>query len=102
MKHGLTESVIQKICGVFTRYPQVDTVLLYGSRAKGNYRNGSDIDLTICHNDEMTLRLLLRIIDDIDNLLLPYTVDLSILKDIDDADVLAHIKRVGIPFYSKT
>ncbi len=99
MKYGLSESVTQKICGVFSRYPQVDKVILYGSRAKGNHRNGSDIDLTICNNGDMTLHLLFRILDDLDGLLLPYTIDLSILNDINDPDVLEHIRRVGTPFY---
>ena len=43
MTYGLRESTIQKICAVFARYPQVDKAVLYGSRAKGNYRNGSEI-----------------------------------------------------------
>jgi predicted nucleotidyltransferase len=46
MKFGLKDETIQKICDVFTRYPQVEKAILYGSRAKGNFHNGSDIDLT--------------------------------------------------------
>jgi predicted nucleotidyltransferase len=46
-RFGLTETTIQKINGIFTRYPQVEKTVLYGSRAKGNFKNGSDIDLTL-------------------------------------------------------
>lgn len=99
MKYGLSEAVIKKICAVFASYPQIEKVLLYGSRAKGNYRNGSDIDMTICATDDMTLNLRHQIARDLDDLLLPYTIDLSILKDIDDPDVAEHIRRVGLPFY---
>ena len=101
-KYGLHPSVVQDLCAVFARYPQVEKVLLYGSRAKGNYKNGSDIDLTICDNGEMTLRHVSQILDDIDQFLLPYMFDLSLLKQIDDADVLDHIRRVGVPFYVKS
>ena len=100
-KHGLPQSVVEDMCAVFACYPQVEKVLLYGSRAKGNYKNGSDIDLTICDNGEMTLRHVSKILDDMDELLLPYMLDLSLLKQIDDADVLEHVRRVGVLFYEK-
>jgi len=41
MKHGLKESTTEEICEIFSRYPQVEKAILYGSRAKGNYKNGS-------------------------------------------------------------
>jgi uncharacterized protein len=102
MKYGLKESVIQQICGVLVRYPQVDKAVLYGSRAKGNYQNGSDIDLTLCGEAELNLHTLYRIMDEIDDLLLPYSIDLSIFNNITDADVAGHIKRVGVTFYEKS
>ena len=102
MTYGLRESTIQKICAVFARYPQVDKAVLYGSRAKGNYRNGSDIDLTLYGEADLNLQVLYRIMDEIDDLFLPYTIDLSRLNDITDANVLEHIERVGITFYEKS
>lgn len=102
MTYGLKESTIQKICAVFARYPQVDQAVLYGSRAKGNYRNGSDIDLTLCGGADLTLRVFYRIMDELDDLLLPYTIDLSIFSNITDADVVEHIERVGVTFYEKS
>ena len=101
MKYGLAQSTIQKIQAVLSRYPQVDSAILYGSRAKGNHKNGSDIDLTL-RGADLTLKVLYRILDDLDELLLPYTIDLSIFKDIDDPDVIEHIRRVGTTFYDKS
>jgi uncharacterized protein len=98
---GLKESTIQQICDVLAGYPQVDQAILYGSRAKGNYKNGSDIDLTLRGGDDLTFRDLLRIMNDLDDLLLPYFIDLSILAHISDADFLDHIRRVGQVFYEK-
>ena len=101
MKFGLKETTIQKICEVFIRYPQVEKAVLYGSRAKGNYKNGSDIDLTLHGDGNLTLRVLYRIMEEIDDLLLPYTIDLSIFHDISDPDVIEHIERVGVVFYAR-
>lgn len=101
MKYGLSETTLQKICSVFNRYPQIDKAILYGSRAKGNFKNGSDIDLTLLGGDDLTFEILYRIISDIDNLLLPYTIDLSIFNEINDEDVIDHIRRVGLTFFEK-
>lgn len=46
MKFGLKDETIEHVHDVFSRFPQIEEVIIYGSRAKGTYRNGSDIDLT--------------------------------------------------------
>jgi uncharacterized protein len=101
MKYGLQDATIQKIEAVLTRYPAVEKAVLYGSRAQGNYKNGSDIDLTLCGGADLTLPVLYRIMDDLDDLLLPYTIDLSLYADIGDPDVREHIRRVGVTFYAR-
>ena len=97
---GLKESTITAIQSVLKNYPEIDQALLYGSRAKGTYRTGSDIDLTLL-GDELTYTLLNRIETEIDDLLLPYTVDLSLYSHIDNADLIDHIQRVGKLFYQR-
>ena len=99
---GLPLSTVQKIRALLSHYPQVEKAILYGSRAKGNYKNGSDIDLTLQGNADLSLNTLYKILDEIDDLLLPYTVDLSIFKDIGDPDVIEHIQRVGVTFYNRS
>ena len=99
-RFGLKEATIQKIGDVFAQYPQVEKAVLYGSRAKGSYKNGSDIDLTL-YGQDLTLNILYKIIQDIDDLLLPYTIDLSIFHQLSDLDFLGHIERVGTTFYEK-
>lgn len=101
MKYGLKEKTIKQIHSVFARYPQVKKSVLYGSRAMGNYTNGSDIDMTLHGGDDLTLNVLYRIMDNLDDLLLPYTFDLSIFRHISDPDVIEHIQRVGITFYER-
>ena len=101
MSYGLSDATIQEICAVLARFPQVDRAVLYGSRAKGNYKNGSDIDLTLCGEADLTMDILYQIMHQLDDLLLPYTIDLSIFGDIGDPDVVEHIRRVGVTFYEK-
>ena len=98
---GLSQPAILKICEVFKRYPQVEKAVLYGSRAKATHKTGSDIDLTLHGGTDLTLHVLLRIADDLDDLLLPYTFDLSIFRDITDPGVTEHIRRVGVTMYEK-
>ena len=101
MKFGLQETTIEKIRSVLACHPQIEKALLYGSRAKGNYKNGSDIDLTLVGGQDLTMQVLFRIMDEIDDLLLPYTFDLSIFNHLSDPDVIEHIQRVGVLLYER-
>jgi len=101
MRFGLKEDVISRICSVFAEHPEVEKAVLYGSRAKGNFRNGSDIDLTLVGQDNLTLQKLYKIMEDIDDLFLPYSFDLSIFHQISDPEVVDHINRIGIVFYER-
>ncbi len=98
-RFGLNPSTIEKIRRVFSGHPEVERVILYGSRAKGNYRPGSDIDLAIL-GEGVTLTQLLKIENELDELLLPYKIDLSQLHKIENPDLVAHIPRGGKVFFS--
>lgn len=96
-KFGLPQKTLISLIQVFAQSPKVKEVLIYGSRAKGNYREGSDIDLTL-KGDLLDLDALYRIEEQIEQLLLPYKVDLSIYHMIENPDLIDHINRVGRPF----
>lgn len=98
MNFGLRKEIIEKINNVFAEFPEIDEAILYGSRAKGNYKPGSDIDITFIGND-LNNRILNKISLRLDDLLLPYTFDLSLHKHIDNIDLIDHIKRIGKTFY---
>jgi len=100
MKFGLSKKIIEQIQLVLSKYPEVDKAVLYGSRAKGNFKRGSDIDLTL-QGGGLSLTIKNRIENDLDDLLLPYKIDLSVFEQITDPDVIAHIRRVGVVFYEK-
>ena len=101
MHYGLSDQTLQKIRDVFANYPQVEEAVLYGSRARGDYKNGSDIDLTLRGGDALTHIILSRIANDLDDQLLPYTIDLSIFENIRNPEMVDQIKRVGVAFYKK-
>jgi len=98
MEYGLKPEVIANINRVLAAHPGVEQALLYGSRAKGNYRLGSDIDLCLV-GDTLTLTQLLKIENEIDDLLLPYKIDLSLFHTLDNQEFIEHIQRVGVAFY---
>lgn len=99
--YGLTADVIGKIQGVLAQFEAIDSVILYGSRAKGNYRTGSDIDLTIKTDGSETEQLLFKVIGAVDDLDLIYLFDISLLADIDNDNLIEHINRVGVEFYHR-
>ncbi len=101
MIYGLKKTVVKKIQQVLSGYPDVQKAILYGSRAMGNYKPGSDIDLTL-KGAALSLRQLNSIENELDDLLLPYEIDLSIHHQIEDPDLLEHVKRVGVIFYASS
>jgi predicted nucleotidyltransferase len=101
MNYGLKENTISSINQIFSKHPEVEKVLVYGSRAKGNFRNGSDIDLTL-QGEKLTLSILNKINIELDDLLLPYTFDLSLYHQITDPPFLQHIEEFGQVFYQRS
>jgi len=94
---GLKAELIYNLRRVFAKFPSVVQVKLYGSRAKGSFKPGSDVDLVfigdISHQELMDIDSL------IDDLLTPYSFDLSIMSEITNADLIGHIERVGVLLY---
>ena len=99
-KYGLSEDQLFKIREVIQSVPVVEEAFLYGSRALGNYREGSDIDITLV-GEKLSLKELTKIMNDLDELLLPYEFDISLFHQISNQDLIEHIKRVGISLYKK-
>ncbi len=98
---GLQPRDINLINKCFENHPNIRAVIIYGSRAKGNFKNGSDIDLTI-EGEGISYQELLAIDNELDDILLPYKIDLSVKKNISNTDLLAHIERVGKIFYDRS
>lgn len=95
---GLREEALARLRKVFPKYPSLQKVILYGSRAKGNHHPGSDIDLCLV-GPELKLEDLYKIDQEIDELNLPEKVDLNLLNQIQNEKLISHISRKGIPIY---
>jgi predicted nucleotidyltransferase len=100
MIYGLKESDVDRVKAIFGGFPEIDKAILYGSRAKGNFKPASDIDLTLI-GESLNLTVLNRIEVLLDDLLLPYTFDISIFSQISNVDLQEHIQRIGLEFYTK-
>lgn len=97
---GLTKGDMELLDSVFLSEERVDLVVLYGSRARGTYRSGSDIDLTL-KTEVLSTRHLAELEMKMDDLLLPYNMDLSIFRHIDSPGLVEHINRVGVVIYER-
>lgn len=100
MTYGLSDSQLEQIIEVFKNQTEIERVVLYGSRAKGNFKDYSDIDITLFGN-ELTLSNQQKIKIELDDLFLPYKFDVSLYVTIENEELLKHIKRVGVTIYSK-
>lgn len=100
MPYGLQPEIIDKLIKLFSSINNIDKVILYGSRAKGNYSNSSDIDITL-KGSNLNLTLLNKLSLQIDDLLLPYTFDLSIYDHLNNKELVEHIDRIGRVIYEK-
>ena len=100
MNHGLSAATVAKIHGVLARHAEVERAILYGSRAKGNFKTGSDVDLTLTGHG-LDQRIRGRIAEELDDLLLPYEFDLSLFSELTHQELIDHIRRVGVVFYER-
>ena len=98
---GLDTDTIRNIKNCFAKIPQIQKVLLYGSRAKGNYKTGSDIDLILIGKNLNPDDSIYPLKEELNKLYLPYTFDISILSKLDKLEFINRILKVGKTFYQK-
>jgi len=91
----IDKKVIEKIRNVIKNNSKVKKIILFGSRAKNTAKNGSDIDIALI-GDNIGFRDLCSISSEIEELDLPYKIDIVNLNDLENNDLKEHIKRVGI------
>ncbi|NCA21462.1 MAG: nucleotidyltransferase domain-containing protein [Crocinitomicaceae bacterium] len=100
MQFGLNENNIKLITSVFQKYPTINEVVIYGSRAKGNYTERSDIDLVV-KNSPIERHVISNILMDLNDSDLPYLLDIQNFEEIKNQQLLEHINRVGQLLYKK-
>ena len=92
---GLSDEDIAKLTDAIRQCEKFDEIILYGSRAKGNFKKFSDIDLTL-KGKGLTRKDLFPMLDRIDDLYLPYEIDLSIYSELDYQPLIDEIDMYGI------
>ncbi len=98
---GLPEKTLKTLRQILSDCPAVEKAVLYGSRAKGTHRPGSDIDLTL-FGDRLDLKTLGKLATQMEESPIPYQVDLSLWDRIDHEGLREHIERVGVVFYQRS
>ena len=96
MKFGLSIQSYEKIKKVIDKYNQY-VFYVFGSRARGDYKANSDIDIVIMSKINEKSKFNIR--NDFDLLDIPYMVDLVFIQDVTKEDFLKSIKRDGVKFY---
>jgi len=91
---GLEQKTIDLIVHTIAKKEKVKKIVLFGSRAKGNYKKGSDIDLAL-FSENLDYNELLKIKVEINGLLLPYKIDVLDFYKIKNEELKEHIERVG-------
>jgi predicted nucleotidyltransferase len=97
---GLSDKTLETVRAILATCPELDKALVYGSRAMGNYRTGSDIDITLI-GASLTMDMLFQLARQFDESNLPYMVDLSIMASINNPNLLDHIERIGQVLYQR-
>ena len=98
MRYGIKDEYWIRLCELFSKKPKIEKVILYGSRAKGNFKPFSDIDITLV-GDKLEHNDLLDITDGIEELLFPYMFDVSLYSSLKNEKLIEHIDRVGVVIY---
>ena len=94
---GLDQKVIEKIINIVKEYPEITQVKVFGSRALGNYKNESDIDLVLYGNiSDNTFK---KIITELDEISAPYFFDVIVYDTIEHADLKRHIDEYAKVLY---
>lgn len=99
MNFGLNEQILEAIKNTFIQYSDIEWAKMFGSRAKGNYRSNSDIDISLGGDISQSTLGLVSL--DLDELLTPYRFDVNAYKSINHNKLKEHIDRVGIVFYER-
>lgn len=94
-KWGIPEEQLTTIIEIIKKRIRFNQLLLFGSRAKGNFRVGSDIDIAIL-GDNLSLEELTKVRVDFSELSLPYNIDLVDYNSITNKELIEHINRIGV------
>lgn len=98
---GLLDTDMEAIAAVLSQEPKVEQAFIFGSRAKGNFRNGSDVDLAL-KGEELDFNTISRISYQLnEETTMPYQFDVLNYHTIKEPALIKHIDRAGIEFFRR-
>jgi predicted nucleotidyltransferase len=100
-RFGLLEKDIEEILSVLEKSPKVEKAIVFGSRAKGNFKNGSDVDIALKGKDldfDTISHISYQLNEETQ---MPYRFDLLNYYSIQEPKLKNHIDRIGIEFYNR-
>lgn len=98
MKFGIDDRTWQEILSVFSEYKEIKKASIFGSRAKGTFKKGSDIDIVL-FGENITTAIILDILTKLDDTYIPQEFDIIAFSQIDNPDLIDHIESMGIEIY---
>jgi len=101
MPFGISDLHFNQIISVLDQNQYVISAMLFGSRAKGNFKPGSDVDIALI-GAELTLKDVFNLQNQLDDYDQPYIFDLILYDSITEPALISHIHRVGIEIYHRT
>jgi predicted nucleotidyltransferase len=98
-KLGFKSGDLETIVQTFAKFPEIKKAVIFGSRAKGNYQSGSDVDIAVWAISNEPIWQLSGILND--EILLPYKFDIVNYDAIDNGELKEHINRAGVEIYKE-
>lgn len=100
-RFGLFEADLQNVISVLTQFPEVEYASIFGSRAKGNFKNGSDVDIAL-KGKQLSFMIVARINSILnEETSMPYKFDVLNYETITNNELKEHIDRIGLVIYNK-
>lgn len=97
---GLRQHDVEAIVNAVKKYKGIKEAILFGSRAKGNYSKGSDVDIAI--KGDINFKELSRLNYQLNQeSMMPYKFDILQYAKSKNTSLKNHIDRVGIILYKK-
>lgn len=101
MNYGLKQRDLDYLIKALEQFPEIEIAIIFGSRAKGNYKPASDLDIVV-KGERIADNTILKLLDLLEEELpLPYFIDLLHYEKINNKELKEHIDRMGKVFYSK-
>lgn len=98
---GIDKSIIEDIVNIIKKYKEITRAVIFGSRARGDYKKASDIDIAL-FGDNLTNTINTKIFFEIDELYMPYKVDLINFNTLGKENrIRENILKEGVEIYAK-